>query len=80
MLEDMFTIIGNVRSAQIVLDAVAGDSRRFGLVEMSTEEEARDGIRYFNGQVKEDLTLVVRENVPHVHIPRQVTRRSRARK
>ncbi len=69
MLEDIFTMIGNVRSAQVLLDVVSGANRRFGLVEMSTEDEAQDCIRYFNGQIRDDNALVVRENTPHIPLP-----------
>lgn len=66
MLEDMFTIVGNVRNAQVVFDGVTGKSKGFGIVEMSTAEEAQDGILHFHGQVKQGHSLVVREDIPHV--------------
>lgn len=87
MLEDMFTMIGNVLNAQVLLDTVSGVSCGLGLVEMSTEDEAHDCVRYFNGQVRDDHALVVRKNTPHVPLPPPykktipaVSRRKRARK
>jgi len=84
-LEDMFTMIGNVRNAQILLEIVSGTSRRFGLVEMSTEDEALDCVRYFNGLTRDKNALVVRENTPHIPLPpafkkiaRVVSRKKRA--
>lgn len=85
MLEEMFTMVGNVRNAQILLDVFSGASRRFGLVEMSTEDEVQDCIRYFSVQTRDDSALVVRENKPHIplpplfkKVPRVVNRKKRA--
>lgn len=66
MLEDMFTVIGNVKKARVEMDTFSGLSRGFGFVEMSTNEEAQDCIHYFNGQITKGSTLSVREDVPHV--------------
>lgn len=68
MLEDMFTMVGNVRNAQVMVDAATGKSKGYGVVEMSTAEEAQDGILHFHGQVKNGQSLVVRENTPHVPV------------
>lgn len=68
-LEEMFTIVGNVRSTQILLNDVAGISRRFALVEMSTADEVQDCLRYFNGQVNDSHALIVRQDKPHVPLP-----------
>jgi RNA recognition motif-containing protein len=62
MLEDMFTIVGNVRAAHIVRDEGSGTSRGIGLVEMATEEEAQNCIHFYNGHPE----VVVRKNLPHV--------------
>lgn len=61
MLEDMFSLVGNVRKAVIQFDAATGLSRGFGFVEMSTSEEARNCVLHFDGQKKEGSTLMVRE-------------------
>jgi hypothetical protein len=61
MLEDLFMVIGNVRSVQILKDAESGPR---GLVEMSSEEEVHDCIRYFIGHA-----LVVSKNAPHIPQP-----------
>ena len=65
-LEDMFTIIGNVTSANVVRDQETGASQGFGYVEMSTRKEAEDCIFLFNGQDKMGQTLMVREYMPAV--------------
>lgn len=50
-LEDLFSVVGNVRSAVI--------NGRSAMVEMSTPDEAQNCISYFNGQVTEQHTLMV---------------------
>lgn len=65
-LEDMFTLIGNVRTARVELDEASGTSRGVGHVEMMTAQEAQDGISHFNGQSKGGQRLAVREDKPHV--------------
>jgi RNA recognition motif-containing protein len=66
ILEDLFTMVGNVQKAEIAMDSVSGVSRGFGVVVMSTSEEAQDCISHFNGLVKMGQAMVVREDVPHV--------------
>ncbi|MCM2281870.1 MAG: RNA-binding protein [Bdellovibrionaceae bacterium] len=61
MLEDMFSAIGHVRKVVIQTDEATGLSRGFGLVEMSSPEEARDCVLHFDGQRKDGQILIVRE-------------------
>jgi RNA recognition motif-containing protein len=63
-LEDMFTILGNVRSARVVYNEDTGISKGVGYVEMSTREELENCILHFAGQM-----IMVREDVPHVPQP-----------
>lgn len=63
-LEDMFSVVGNVRKAVIQVDAVTGMSRGSGSVEMSTTEEARNCVLHFDGQRNEGKTLLVRTEKP----------------
>lgn len=60
-LEDMFSIVGNVCKATVMVDSVSGLSQGFATVEMSTPQEARDCVLHFNGQRKEGRVLIVRE-------------------
>ncbi|MES2965888.1 MAG: RNA-binding protein [Bdellovibrionota bacterium] len=53
-LEDMFSIVGNVRSATVLQGG-------FAQVEMATPEEAKNCVLHFDGQRYEGVTLVVRQ-------------------
>jgi RNA recognition motif-containing protein len=79
-LEDMFTLVGDVRASIIEYDTASGKSTGIGHVEMSTEAQALDVISHFNGQTARGHVLVVREDKPHVPKPRsalkKVARRS----
>ena len=48
-LEKMFGEIGTVVSVKIIIDKDTGQSKGFGFVEMSTEEEATNAISKLNG-------------------------------
>lgn len=61
-LEDMFTIVGNVQSASVVIDLKTGMSKGCGYVEMSTEQEAADCIQRFHGQMAEGTVISVVED------------------
>jgi RNA recognition motif-containing protein len=64
-LEDMFTVVGDVRAARIECDAITGASNGVGYVEMSSSQQAQDGIQHFNGQSSRGHVLAVREDKPH---------------
>jgi RNA recognition motif-containing protein len=49
-LRNLFAGFGNVASAKIVADRETGNSKGFGFVEMSTEEEADAAIAGTNGR------------------------------
>jgi RNA recognition motif-containing protein len=63
-LEDLFARAGTVTSAQVVTDRYSGDSKGFGFVEMSTDEEAQNAINMFNGTSFGGRTIVVNEARP----------------
>src|ERR1051325_5929579 len=48
-LQEIFAQAGSVQSAKIITDRDTGRSKGFGFVEMSTDQEAADAIREFNG-------------------------------
>ena len=48
-LQQMFTQYGTVVDARVITDRNTGQSKGFGFVEMSTEEEARAAIAGLNG-------------------------------
>ncbi len=63
-LEDLFSRAGTVTSAQVVTDRYSGDSKGFGFVEMSTDEEAVNAVNMFNGTNFGGRTIVVNEARP----------------
>jgi len=69
-LENMFSMVGDVRSARIVYNSDTGISKGMGYVEMSTREELENCILHFAGQFKNDgQAIMVRENIPFVPQP-----------
>jgi RNA recognition motif-containing protein len=63
-LETMFAEAGTVQSANIVEDRDTGRSRGFGLVEMSSKEEAQAAITAFDGKEFDGRSLKVNEAKP----------------
>jgi RNA recognition motif-containing protein len=49
-LRNHFSSFGNVTSAKIIADRDSGNSKGFGFVEMSTDEEANAAIEGSNGK------------------------------
>ena len=48
-LNDLFTQVGTVSSANVIMDRDSGRSKGFGFVEMSEDGEAQSAIEKFNG-------------------------------
>ena len=63
-LGQLFAAHGQVQSVAIIKDKYSGQSRGFGFVEMSTEEEAQKAITALNGYNLEGRTIVVKEALP----------------
>lgn len=63
-LRELFAQAGEVISSNIIRDKFTNQSRGFGFVEMSTEAEAAEAIRRFNGHELGGRTLVVNESRP----------------
>ncbi|HLC25561.1 MAG TPA: RNA-binding protein [bacterium] len=63
-LNDLFAAHGTVESARVVTDKFTGQSRGFGFVEMSTDEEAKTAIQKLNGTQMDGRTLTVNEAKP----------------
>jgi cold-inducible RNA-binding protein len=63
-LKEMFAQAGQVDSARIIMDRDTGRSKGFGFVEMSTEQEAADAIKKFNGMDLDGRSLTVNEARP----------------
>lgn len=63
-LSDLFAAHGSVASARIITDKFTGQSRGFGFVEMSTDDEAKAAITALNGTQFGGRTLTVNEARP----------------
>ena len=59
-----FEPFGQVESVNIIKDKYSGQSKGFGFVEMSSEEEARSAISELNGKELNGRTLNVNEARP----------------
>jgi RNA recognition motif-containing protein len=63
-LNSIFTQIGQVSSAKIIVDRYSGRSKGFGFVEMTTDAEAQEAISRFNGAELNGRPLTVNEAKP----------------
>jgi len=69
-LREFFAQSGNVLSANVVTDQFSGQSRGFGFVEMSTDEEAQKAVAALNGQNLDGRALKVEVAKPKTDRPR----------
>lgn len=60
-LTDLFAQVGQVVSATVITDRDSGQSKGFGFVEMSDDQEAQQAISRFNGYALGNRTIVVNE-------------------
>lgn len=63
-LNEMFSQCGQVESVKLITDRDTGRSKGFGFVEMSSDAEAEEAIRNFNGKEIDGRTLTVNEAKP----------------
>lgn len=63
-LKELFSATGTVESAEVISDRYSGRSKGFGFVEMSTDEEASEAIKNFDGKEHEGRALKVNEARP----------------
>jgi RNA recognition motif-containing protein len=62
-LRNLFSGFGSVTSAKIIFDRETGNSKGFGFIEMSTDEEAAAAITGTNGHELEGRQLRVNEAI-----------------
>jgi len=60
-LNKLFAEAGTVTSAQVIVDRDSNQSKGFGFVEMSNEDEAKEAIKLLNGKEVDGRPLVVNE-------------------
>lgn len=63
-LQELFSQAGTVESAAVIIDRETGQSKGFGFVEMSNDEEAAAAISKFNGYNLDGRSIVVNEARP----------------
>jgi RNA recognition motif-containing protein len=63
-LRDMFSQVGEIADAAVVMDRYTGQSKGFAFVEMTNDEEAQAAITKFDGQDLGGRQLVVNEAKP----------------
>ena len=63
-LSTLFAEAGKVVSAKVITDRDSGQSKGFGFVEMSSEEEAQNAIAMFNGKEQAGRRLTVNKAKP----------------
>lgn len=63
-LQDAFSKAGTVVSSAVIIDKMTGDSKGFGFIEMSTDQEADAAISMFDGKELDGRTLKVNEARP----------------
>lgn len=61
-LKNMFSVYGNVQSAEVMKDIVSGDSRGFGFVEMESDTAAQNAIDALNQTEIDTLLVTVQES------------------
>lgn len=69
-LKDMFAAVGTVVSAQVIVDRDTNQSKGFGFVEMSSDEEAQKAIAELNGKEIDGRSITVNEARPKEDRPR----------
>ncbi len=65
-LQSLFSQVGSVSSAQVIMDRASGRSKGFGFVEMPSDTEAEEAISRFNGKENNGRPLTVNEARPMV--------------
>ncbi len=63
-LQELFAQAGAVESVAVIIDRETGQSKGFGFVEMSNDDEANAAIAKFNGYNLDGRSIVVNEARP----------------
>lgn len=61
-LKNMFSVYGDVQSAEVVKDIISGESRGFGFIEMEDNLEAQRAIDALNQTEIDTLSVTVQKN------------------
>jgi len=63
-LHELFSQVGQVQSATVIMDKFSGQSKGFGFVEMTSSEEAATAIAQFNDTELKGRNIKVNEAKP----------------
>ena len=63
-LKEAFSKAGTVESTMIINDRMSGRSKGFGFVEMSSEEEAQEAVKMYDGKELDGRRIKVAEARP----------------
>ncbi|MBI5668724.1 MAG: RNA-binding protein [Chloroflexi bacterium] len=63
-IRELFAQVGEVESVALITDRDTGRPKGFGFVEMSTNEQAQEAIKRFNGHMIDGRNLTVNEARP----------------
>jgi len=63
-LHELFSQVGQVQSATVIMDKFSGQSKGFGFVEMTSGEEAANAIAQFNDTELKGRNIKVNEAKP----------------
>jgi cold-inducible RNA-binding protein len=63
-LEELFSTIGKVLSAKVIIDRDTGQGKGFGFVEMETPQAAKEAMNKLNGSQLNGRQIVVKEARP----------------
>jgi RNA recognition motif-containing protein len=63
-LKELFSTVGEVASVKIITDMYTGQSKGFGFIEMTSEEDAKKAIAELNGTSFMEKTIIVNEARP----------------
>ena len=69
-LKEFFEAAGSVVSANVIMDRASGQSKGFGFVEMSNDDEAAKAIKELNGKDLSGRAINVSEARPREERPR----------
>jgi len=65
-LEELFSTVGKVLSAKVIVDRMTGQGKGFGFVEMESEEVAKTAMDKLNGANLNGRQIVVKEAKPQI--------------
>ena len=68
-IRELFAQAGEVTSVSLITDRETGRAKGFGFVEMSTDEQAQEAIKRFNGYTLDERALTVNEARPREERP-----------